>query len=140
MAGAPDPVSVLMAGSAIVGQVLSPAGFAFRVTGTGRPSGGAFATGRFTRGSQYVEFSFRYSLGLVSYGWDGGTLSHAGYLRGLGAAGAYPGYSTDPLDGFRHLAADLAGPLRGFRDGDHEEFQRARHAAAEWLRTKPRLP
>jgi hypothetical protein len=88
MAGAPDPVPVLMAGSAIVGQVLSP----------------------------------------------------AGYLPGLGAAGAYPGCGTDPLDGFRHLAADLAGPLRGFRDGNHEEFQRARHAAAEWLRTKPRLP
>ena len=65
-----------MAGSAIAGQVLSPAGFAFQVTATGRPSGGAFAT----------------------------------------------------------------GPLRGFRDGDHEEFQRARDAAAEWLRTKPRLP
>ena len=60
MAGAPDPVPVLMAGSAIVGQVLSPAGFAFQVTGTGR-------------------------------------------------------------------------------DGDPEEFRRARHAAAEWLRTKPRL-
>lgn len=39
MAAAQDPVPVLMAGSAIVGQVLSPAGFAFRVTGTGQPSG-----------------------------------------------------------------------------------------------------
>jgi hypothetical protein len=71
-----------------------------------------------------------WSLGLVSYGWDGATLSHAGYLRGLGAAGAYPGYSTGPLDGFRHLAADLAGPLRGFRDGDRQDYDRTRRTAA----------
>jgi hypothetical protein len=36
---------------------------------------------------------------------------------GLGATGAYSGHSDDPIDGFRHLALDLAGPLTGFRDG-----------------------
>jgi hypothetical protein len=45
--------------------------------------------------------------------------------------GTYPGYSTDPLDGFRHLALDLAGPLAGFQDGDRSGYDRARHAAAE---------
>ena len=129
MTDAADPVAILMAGSAIVGEVLSPAGFAFEHTETGHPSGGTFAAGRFSKGRQYVEFSFRWSLGLVTYGWDGDTISHAGYLRGLNATGAYPGYSTDPLDGFRHLAADLAGPLSGFRNGDREEYDRARRAA-----------
>ena len=131
-----DPAAILIAGSAIVGAVLSPAGFTFQHTETGHPSGGTFAAGRFIRAGQYVEFSFRWSLGLVSYSWDGATLSHAGYLRGLGATGAYPGYSTDPLDGFRHLAADLAGPLSGFRDGDRQEFDRARRAAKETTRRK----
>jgi hypothetical protein len=125
-----DPVAILMAGSAIVAEVLSPAGFTFEHTETGHASGGTSATGRFSKGSQYAEFSVRWSLGLVSYGWDGTTLSHADYLRGLGATGAYPGYCTDPLEGFRHLAADLAGPLRGFRDGDREEYDLAGRAAA----------
>jgi hypothetical protein len=129
MAEARDLVAVMAAGSVIVGQVLWPAGFTYELTGTGPGSGGTAAVGRFTSGGQYVEFHFRYSLGLVSYGWDGAVLSHAGYLRGLDAAGSYPGYSTDPLDGFRHLAADLAGPLRGFRDGDRAQYQRARRAA-----------
>jgi hypothetical protein len=35
------------------------------------------------RGSQYLEFHLRYSLGLVTYGWDDAALSHADYLRGL---------------------------------------------------------
>jgi hypothetical protein len=29
----------------------------------------------------------------------------------LGVTASYPGFSADPLDGFRHLAADLEGPL-----------------------------
>jgi hypothetical protein len=131
-----DPAIILMAGAGILDEVLAPAGFRFEHTETGHPSGGTFAAGRFTRGGQYVEFSVRWSLGLVTYGWNGATVSHADYLRGPGATGAYPGYSTDPLDGFRHLAADLASPLRGFRDGDREEYDRARRAAQESLRRK----
>jgi hypothetical protein len=125
------PAGAAAAGSVILGQVLSPAGFTFQLINQGRGSGGAFATGRFTKGRQYLEFHFRHSLGLVVYGWDGETLPHVDYLRGLGVTGNYPGYSTDPLDGFRHLALDLAGPLAGFRDGDHRGYDRARHAAAE---------
>ena len=136
MASVPDPVEIITAGSVILGQVLSPAGFTFELTGQGDGSGGAFATGRFTRGSQYLEVHFRHSLGLVSYGWGDASLSHADYLRGLGARGSYPGYGTDPLDGFRHLALDLAGPLAGFRDGDRSEYDRARRAAAEGRRRK----
>jgi len=136
MAGARDPAAIVTAGSVILGQVLSPAGFTFELTGTGHSSGGTFAAGRFTRGSQYLEFHFRHALGLVVYGWDGATLSHADYLRGLGATGAYPGYSDDPLDGFRHLALDLAGPLCGFREGDRDGYEQARRAAAEAPRRK----
>src|SRR5271166_373877 len=113
MADPLDPVAVVAAGSDILGHVLSPAGFTFQLANTGHSSGGAFAAGRFSKGSQYLEFHFRHSLGKVIYGWGDATLSHADYLRGLDATGAYPGYSADPLDGFRHLARDLAGPLSG---------------------------
>jgi hypothetical protein len=138
MAEAQDPVAVMTAGSVILGHVLSAAGFTFQLTCTGQGSGGRFAVGRFTKGSQYVEFHFRYSLGLVVYGWGDATLAHADYLRGLDLTGAYPGYSADPLDGFRHLALDLAGPLRGFINGDRIEYERVRSAAAEAPRR--RLP
>lgn len=127
---AQDPVAVVTEGAVIVGKVLSPAGFTFQPAGAGHGSGSASAAGRFTKGSQYLEFHFRHSLGLVVYGWGDATLSHASYLRGLGATGSYPGYSIDPLDGLRHLAADLAGPLRGFRDGDRSGYDRARRADA----------
>jgi hypothetical protein len=128
------PASVpdaLRAGVAILGTVLSPAGFRFQPVAEGRGSGGGFAAGRFTRDRQDLEFHYRHSLGLVSYRWDGVTLSHADYLRGLGVMGSYPGYSQDPLDGFRHLAPDLAGPLSGFPGGDREEFDRALRSARQ---------
>ena len=136
VAEAPDPVTVVTAGSVILGDVLSPAGFTFQPSGAGHSSGGQSAAGRFTKGSLYLEFHFRHSLGLVVYGWGDATLSHADYLRGLAATGAYPGYSADPLDGFRHLALDLAGPLSGFLDGDRSGYDQARHAAAEGPRSK----
>lgn len=136
MADPRDAAAVATAGSVILGHVLLPAGFTFQLTGTGHSSGGAFAAGRFTKGSQYVEFHFRHSLGLVVYGWGDATLSHADYLRGLDAAGAYPGYSADPLDGFPRLALDLAGPLSGFRGGDRSGYDRARRAAVGAPRRK----
>jgi hypothetical protein len=126
-----DPASVMAAGAAILARELSPAGFTFQLTGRGSSSGGNFAAGRFTRGDQYLEIHFRYSLGLVTYGWGDSQLSHADYLAGLGQAGAYPGYGADPLDGFCHLAQDLAGPLSGFRDGDRGGYERSLLAAKQ---------
>jgi hypothetical protein len=131
VANADDAVRILEAGADLLSPVLSPAGFTFQVTHLGCSSGGDFATGRFTRGGQYLEFHVRHSVGLVTYGWDGATISHGDYLRGLGVAGAYPGYSIDPLDGFRHLALDLAGPLSGFRDGDRRGYERSLQAATQ---------
>jgi hypothetical protein len=113
MADTAGAVSVLEAGAAILASVLSPAGFTFELTSRGTSSGGGFAAGRFTRGGQYLEVHLRHSLGQVTYGWDGAAIAHADYLRGLGVTGAYPGYSDDPVDGFRHLAQDLAGRYRG---------------------------
>ena len=131
MADSADPVSVLKAGAAILTPVLAPAGFTFHLTSHGHSSGGGFATGRFTKGAQYLELHFRHSLGMVTYGWDDTALSHADYLRGLAVTGRYPGYSDDPLGGFRHLALDLAGPLSGFRDGDRRGYEVGLHAARQ---------
>lgn len=137
MADAAEAFRVMEAGAAILAPVLAPGGFAFEVTGTGQSSGGGYASGRFTRPGQYLELHVRHSLGLVTYGWDGQILSHQDYVRGVGATGAYPGYGSNILDGFRHLAADLAGPLSGFKDRDRTGYELGLRAAkqepASWL-------
>lgn len=130
MTDADGLAAILEAGAAILGVVLLPAGFTFQLVREGRGSGGDFAAGRFIRGSQYLEFHFRHSLGLVTYGWGDADLSHADYLHGAGVTGSYPGYSSDPLDGFRHLAADLAGPLSQFVEGDRAGYERGLRAAS----------
>jgi hypothetical protein len=131
MTGAQDPVGVMMAGAAILAGELSSFGFTFQLNGYGRSSGGNFAAGLFARGDQYLEIHFRHSLGMVTYGWGDSRLGHADYLAGLGETGAYPGYGTEPLDAFRHLARDLAGPLSGFRDRDRSGYERSLQAARQ---------
>jgi hypothetical protein len=68
---------------------------------------------------------------MVTYGWDDTAISHADYLRGLAVTSSYPGYSDDPLGGFRHLAVDLAGPLSGFRHGDRRGYEADLQAARQ---------
>jgi hypothetical protein len=127
-------MATLNEGALILGEVLSSNGFAFAPVAHGKGSGGPSAQARLVRGSQSIELHFRWSLGLVSYTWDGVVVSHADYLRGLSAKGTYPGFSDDPLAGFRHLAQDLSGPLAGFVTGDRAAFDRA-VAAAESMPT-----
>lgn len=51
----------------------------------------------------------RHALGEVRYRVDAATLLHEDFARaGVGRGQArYPGFSDDPLDGFRDLATDL---------------------------------
>jgi hypothetical protein len=133
---AEEQVATLAEGATILSDVLRPAGFEFEPGPHGKGSGGPSAQGHFVRDSQSIEVHFRWSLGLVSYAWDGTSLSHADFLRGLGLTGSYPGFGKDPLDGFRHLAADLAGPLASFVAGDRKPFGRA----AEFIAQHPKPP
>ena len=130
-------MAILDEGALILGEVLTPSGFMFEHVTHGSGSGGPAAHGRFVRGSQSIDVHVRWSLGLVSYTWDDVVVSHADYLRGLSATGSYPGFSDDPLDGFRHLARDLSGPLAGFVASDRAEFHQAvatgRSLPTTWL-------
>ena len=119
---AEQQAATLNEGALILGEVLAPSGFIFTPGARGNSSGGPAAQGRFVRETQTIDLHFRWSLGLVSYTWDDVVVSHADYLRGLSAQGAYPGFSEDPLDGFRHLTQDLSGPLIGFVEGNCAEF------------------
>jgi len=63
------------------------------------------------------------------------SVDHASYMRAvLGPAGGnqYPGFSTDPLDAFRHLAHDLESYCDAFLGNSDSEFEATvRKAAAE---------
>jgi hypothetical protein len=126
---AEQQVASLNQGAAILGEVLAPTGFAFVNVAHGNGSGGPSAHGRFVRQTQSIDLHFRWSLGMVTYRWDDVELGHMDYLRAMSVSGAYPGFSEDPLDGFRHLAADLEGPLAGFVSGDRASFDLAVEAA-----------
>jgi hypothetical protein len=104
-----NPKAILDQGKEIVGQVLRPWGFDYRELDEGLGSGGRFAAGVFRAGDRSLELHFRRSLGLVTYRLGALGLDHVTYMRYLGVYGRnlYPGFSDDPLDGFRGLAHDL---------------------------------
>jgi len=116
---------VLAAGRAVLEPVLAPEGFEWVPGGAGHSSGGQFASGSFVRGTRRLELHFRFSLGLVTYHVGGTSLDHESYMRVvLGGKGGnqYPGFSSDPMDGFRHLAHDLREFGQAFLSGSGEEF------------------
>jgi hypothetical protein len=106
------------------------------VTGSG--SGGPLAHVTWWRGRQYIETHVRGALGIVKYGCGDLRFLHQEYLRWRGVHGAYPGFSDDPLDGFRHLRDDLLGPAADVLTLTDEDFSRV--AAGVAAMSPPRLP
>ena len=97
-------------GIALLNPLLVTYGFIFKDSGKGNSSGGPFACGEFRKDGRWLELHFRNSLGLVSYHLDVRAMSHQDYMRsviGKPNSSHYPGFSDDPLDGFRHLLLDL---------------------------------
>lgn len=131
-------LDLLESGVDILLPVLGAAGFSLETTRAGSGSGGPFAAGRFTKADRHIELCVRYALNSVSYGWRDISLTHQDLCRGVGIRGSYPGYSDDPLDGFRHLLADLTGPLAPFLEGtDFTWYSISARVAA---RPQPKLP
>ena len=119
-----DPVELRSRGAEILEPVLTPHGFAFAPGEVGKGSGGAFAQGAFLRDNRSLEFSVRYSLGLVDYRAGSQRITHVDYMRvASGGENAYPGFSDDPLDGFRHLASDLEKFCEAFLKGSDADFE-----------------
>ena len=135
-----NPVDVLLKGARELEPVLGPHGFEFVQTDSGRSSGGHFASGEYRRGDRRLELHVRWSLGLVTYHVGQNSLSHEQLTRavratlGIGEPARYPGFSDDPLDGFRHLEVDLRHLGRVFTSGAAEEFA----ALVDWVGRNPR--
>ncbi len=118
-------------------------GFVYVPGSAGVGSGGAFATGEFRRGSRRLELHYRGSLGLVAYHAGDLTLSHKDYMwsvLGEPWKSAYPGFSNDPLDSFRHLRADLESYCIDFLAGSDIAFAAHIQRAEALKNATSRLP
>lgn len=121
-------------------QVLGPAGFEFIQSDEGVDSRGPFASGEFLRGERRLELVVRTSLNLVRYHFGEESLSHEDLVRGvraldgLSAEGEFPGFSTDPMAGFRHLRNDLDRFGAIFLRGGAKAFR----ALNKWVNKHPK--
>jgi hypothetical protein len=139
--GAPrSPTELLERGVAELTPVLGPAGFEFIQSDEGVDNGGPFASGEFLRGDRRLELHVRSSVGLVRYHFGEESLSHEDLVRGvraldgISAEGQYPGFSTDPMAGFRHLRHDLELFGAIFLRGGAKAFR----ALKKWVNKHPK--
>ena len=119
------PAKILADGVDILRAILESHEFEYVRGLESAGSGGRFARGSFVREDRHLEFSVRRALGLVRYHVGSVSLSHDEYVRAVsGFSGEYPGYSAEPLDGFRHLLSDLREHGDIFLSGSTDEFER----------------
>jgi hypothetical protein len=134
------PREILERGLPELQAVLEPAGFIFIDGGGGSGSGGPFASGDFLSRDRRLEFQVRHALGGVRYHFGDYAIAHEDFVRGVrGTEGIegpteYPGFSDDPLAGFRHLRADLERFGAVFLKGGAKAFR----ALKKWLDKNPR--
>jgi hypothetical protein len=132
--------ALLERGVAELAPVLVPAGFEFIQSDEGADSVGPFASGEFLRGDRRLELHVRSSLALVRYHFGDESLSHEDLVRGVRALdrivaeGEYPGFSTDPMAGFRHLRHDLERFGAIFLRGGAKAFR----ALKKWVNQHPK--
>ena len=101
--------------------LLEPLGYRFEMNETGTSSGGNFAVGRYENGERVIELQVRHELGIVRYVLGETAVTHQHLTACLGGEAAYPGFSDDPVDAFRHLLDDLQGPLNGVVSGTDDD-------------------
>jgi hypothetical protein len=125
-----DPHRVSRAGSELLRPLLEGYGYEIGPEETARGSGGPAAVVRWVADDRWIETHVRTGLGIVRYGFGDEYIEHRDFLRWAGAAGAYPGYGDDPVQGFVRLLADLEGPVRPLLLVTRVEFERIRNRIA----------
>ena len=132
--------ALLLRGVVELTEVLGPAGFEFVQTEDEVTTGGAFASGEFLRGDRRLELQVRSALTLVKYHFDEESMSHDDLVRGVRALeaiaeeGQYPGFSSDPMVGFRHLRHDIERFGAIFLRGGAKAFR----ALNKWVSKHPK--
>jgi len=138
-----DVLEALNSGVLILRELMTRYQFSDALTAAGKGSGGNFASAEFVRGNRRLELHFRHSLGLVNYHVGNVSLSHGDYIwsvLGKRWASHYPGFSEDPLDGFRDLRRDLEEYATAFLSGTEADFLRCAENAALLKSHSSRLP
>jgi hypothetical protein len=138
-----NPLETLKQGAKLLEPLLVRHGFAFKVTGSGSSSGGNYAAAEFRRGDRWLEFHFRFSLGLVAYHLGASSMDHIAYMQsvlGRRYASRYPGFSNDPLVAFHDLLLDLEAHCGEFLDASDEVLQARIIAATQFQNLQPRIP
>ncbi len=132
-----EAAELLKHGRVILDPALTVHGFVFEPGLVGTGSGGPFAQGAYARGHHRLEFSVRWALGEVVYRVDTTVISHEDLMRVVAGPrkAHYPGFSDDPLDGFRDLRHDLEHYGRVFLRTMDEDFHAFARRAAE---TRPK--
>lgn len=133
------PVEALQLGREILDPVFKLHGFEYADILAGKGSGGYFASAEYSNGERRIELHFRQALGLVRYHFGHMTIGHEEYMAvKLGGRGRseYPGFSSDPIDGFQHLRKDLESHCGEFLLGDRGGFGKIIELASRL----PRLP
>ncbi len=128
-----NPKEILEKGRKYIDPIMESNGFRWQPGLSGRGSGGQFDSGQYIKDDRRLELHFRYSLGLVKYHIGDISLSQEDYMSYVAGKGnaEYPGFSSDPLDGFRRLANDLKNYADDFLSGTGEEFIKAKEKATE---------
>jgi hypothetical protein len=130
-----SPIDMLREGCTILDPLMSEHGFSFIDGGSGRGSGGPFASGIYANADRRLEIHFRYSLGLVTYHFKHLSIDHESYMHallGVKRGNKYPGFSDDPLAAFHDLAYDVQSFATAFLEGDFERFADYPAAAERW--------
>jgi hypothetical protein len=120
-------LETLRRGTEILGPVLSANGFTYCEGRAAHSSGGEYASGKYVKEDRILEIHFRHSLGLVTYQIGSESIRHEVFMRALlgqGAGNHYPGFASDPMDGFRDLRYDLENFAADFLKGTGEHFHR----------------
>ena len=118
---------LLEAGAKILEPTLSQHGFRFGGVAQTKAGHRHTAVGVFTRRGREIDLQVRNGVAIATYVARDRRLLHPDYMEGLGVTAdmRYPGLSSDPLDSFRRLRADLvrfAGPFLAGRK--LREFER----------------
>lgn len=140
MSNVSAPTQLLERGVAELTPVLGPAGFEFIQSDDSADSIGPFATGEFLKGDRRLELEVRSSLTRVRYHFGDESLAHEDLVRGvrtldgISEEAQYPGFSSDPMAGFRHLRHDIEFFGAIFLRGGAKAFR----ALKKWVNKHPR--
>jgi len=135
------PEELLEKGLAELTPVMTAAGFEFVGTDTSVDASGVpLIRAEFQKGDRRLELHVRRSLNAVRYHFGDDVVAHEDLVRGAAAVDRipgepqYPGFSEDPMAGFRHLRADIERFGAIFLKGGAKAFR----ALKKWVDKNPR--